>query len=110
MRKLIYTFALLFPLLSSAKNIVALGDLHGDLHATVEVLKKASIIDENQNWIGKDTILVQTGDQIDRGAYDKEIIDLFEKLAQQASLEGGEVHSLIGNHEAMNVYGNFKYV
>jgi len=110
MKNLIYLFILFLPLSTPARDIIAMGDLHGDLQGTLEVLEKASVIDENQNWIGGDSIVVQTGDQIDRGAYDKEIIDLFEKLAKQAPLQGGEVHSLIGNHEAMNVYGNFKYV
>ena len=90
--------------------ILAIGDLHGDYPATVKLLKKAKIIDHGLNWIGGDTILVQLGDQIDRGAGDKEIIDLFEYLKGQAPKLGGMVHSLIGNHEAMNIDGNFKYV
>ena len=40
----------------------------------------------------------------------KEIIDLFEYLNSEAPKFGGRVHSLIGNHEAMNIDGNFKYV
>ncbi len=109
MKKLILV-TLFLPYLLLARDIVAIGDLHGDLKGTLEILSKAQLIDSNQNWVGGDTVLVQVGDQIDRGAHDKEILDLFEKLTMQAPLQGGRVHALIGNHEAMNVYGNFKYV
>ncbi|MDC0254270.1 metallophosphoesterase [Bacteriovoracales bacterium] len=115
MKKLIkYTtifFMTLFPLKSfGLPPIVAIGDLHGDYSQALKLLKKAEIIDDQSRWIGGDTILVQLGDQIDRGAGDKQIIDLFEHLKNEAPKFGGMVHSLIGNHEAMNVDGNFKYV
>ena len=32
------------------------------------------------------------------------------KLEKQAAAAGGAVHALIGNHEAMNVYGDLRYV
>ena len=32
------------------------------------------------------------------------------KLEKQAAAAGGGVHALIGNHEAMNVYGDLRYV
>ena len=94
----------------SLPPIIAIGDLHGDYEGTLTLLKKAEIIDEQLNWIGGNKILVQLGDQIDRGAGDKQILDLFEYLREEAPRFGGEVYPLIGNHEAMNVYGNFKYV
>ena len=90
--------------------IVAIGDLHGDYPGTLNLLKKANIIDEGSNWVAGETILVQLGDQIDRGAGDKQIIDLFEELKWKAHKYGGKVYSLIGNHEAMNVDGDFRYV
>jgi hypothetical protein len=31
-------------------------------------------------------------------------------LERQAKKAGGAVHALIGNHEAMNVYGDLRYV
>ncbi len=94
----------------SEKRIVAIGDLHGDIEATRKVLTLAGAIDKSDNWIGKDLIIVQTGDQIDRGDYDKEIIDLFEKLDNQAKKSGGRVYSLNGNHEIMNSQGDMRYV
>jgi hypothetical protein len=37
-------------------------------------------------------------------------MDSIDKLAEQAEDDGGRVHRLIGNHEAMNLYGDLRYV
>lgn len=47
-------------LASKDRRIVAIGDLHGDLSNAVEILKLAQIVDDNQHWIGNDTIFIQT--------------------------------------------------
>ncbi len=115
MRRVIISLIFFINILFTVKAlalppIIAIGDLHGDYEGTLTLLKKADIIDEKLNWIGGNKILVQLGDQIDRGAGDRQILDLFESLKREAPKFGGKVHPLIGNHEAMNVYGNFKYV
>lgn len=114
-------------------KIVVIGDLHGDWVATVNSLKTANLIVPcNSNkykykWSGKDSILVQLGDQIDRCRLDRgpchlegatlndeasdiKILKFFTHLHQQASKEGGAVYSILGNHEMMNVQGDFRYV
>lgn len=35
---------------------------------------------------------------------------MLRKLERQAEHDGGKVHVLIGNHEAMNIYGYLRYV
>jgi hypothetical protein len=89
---------------------VALGDLHGDLDATLEALRLAEIIDSDGHWSGGQTVLVQTGDFLDRGDEEPEIIDLFDSLATEARAAGGGVLVLNGNHELMNAYQDFRYV
>lgn len=42
------------------RRIVALGDLHGDLPNTLEILKFSNLIDKDHHWIGGDAIFVQT--------------------------------------------------
>jgi len=42
------------------RRIIALGDIHGDYDKLVKVLRHANLIDRKNNWIGTDTILVQT--------------------------------------------------
>ncbi len=92
------------------ERVVAIGDLHGDLEAARRVLGLAGAIDANGGWIGKNLVVVQTGDQIDRGDDDRKILDFFEKLAGEAKEKGGEIRSLLGNHEVMNAMFDFRYV
>src|SRR5205823_14390638 len=40
----------------------------------------------------------------------RKIMDLLMKLEQLASEAVGYVHALIGNHEAMNLFGDLRYV
>ncbi len=90
--------------------MVALGDVHGDLEATRAALQLAGAIDETDTWIGGELVVVQTGDQIDRGPDDRAILDLFEVLADQAHEAGGAVYALWGNHEVMNVELDLRYI
>ena len=93
-----------------AERIVAIGDLHGDLDATRAALRLAGAIDEHDRWAGGTTVIVQTGDQLDRGDDELEILDLLDSLAAQAQAVGGAVHVLNGNHELMNVKQDLRYV
>ena len=112
-------------ILPPVKRIIVIGDLHGDLDVTLRTLKIAKLIDNNNNWIGGDTVVVQVGDQIDRcrnipcdNPYatqndensDVIILELFTKLHLQAKIQGGAVYSLLGNHELMNVEKDLSYV
>ena len=90
--------------------IIAIGDLHGDLEAARKALLLAGAMDENDSWIGGNMILVQTGDILDRGDDEEAILDLFERLRDEAKEAGGAVHLLHGNHELMNVYLDYRYV
>jgi len=109
------------------KRIIVIGDLHGDWNKTIECLKIAKVINNKNNWIGGQTVIVQLGDQIDRcrinqvqcthkyatkddEASDMKILYYFTKLHKQAQKVGGSVYSIMGNHELMNVDGDFRYV
>ena len=87
-------------------------------------------IDRWFKWIGKDTYVVQVGDQVDRcrpyGDHtcdietttkndedsDLEIMLFYDSLDKIAieSGSGGRVFSLLGNHEIMNIGGDMRYV
>lgn len=93
-----------------SQRIVAIGDLHGDFNATRGALRLAGAIDVSEHWSGGKMVLVQTGDQLDRGDDDRKILDLFSKLEAEAKAAGGAVYALNGNHETMNGAGDFRYV
>lgn len=94
----------------AADRVVAIGDLHGDLEATRAVLRLAGLVDAKDAWVGGKTVVVQTGDEIDRGDGDRPILDLFEKLKTDAEKSGGAVIAMLGNHELMNASFDFRYV
>ena len=94
----------------SAPRIVAVGDLHGDFDAWHQVALAAHLIDGRNHWAGGSTILVQTGDIVDRGPDSLKIIGQLMKLQREAPRAGGRVVVLVGNHEAMNMTGDLRYV
>jgi hypothetical protein len=99
--------SLSFP---APKRLVAFGDVHGDLDATKRALKLAGAIDDAGAWAGGDLFVVQTGDGIDRGDQDREVLDLFDRLRDEAKAKGGTFLVLNGNHEIMNAQLDFRYV
>jgi len=96
--------------LPAPPRLVAIGDLHGDFEATRAVFRLAGAIDETDRWVGKDLVVVQTGDQLDRGDGERKILDLLERLTEEARAAGGALHVLNGNHELMNAAGDLRYV
>ena len=124
----------------AANRIIAIGDVHGDIKLVIDSLEISNIIirtnDKNNSisvnldgktyyyeWIGKNAVVVQVGDQNDScrskngscdhvikdTADDIKILNLYTNLNMLAKKDGGAVYSLIGNHEIMNAEGNFSY-
>ena len=98
-------------------RIIAIGDIHGDYYIFIELLKLAKVIDNNLNWTGKDTYVIQLGDTLDgkrpNVTLDKEYINLpgeieitklILKLDSKAKKHGGRVISILGNHELYPFY------
>ncbi len=92
------------------ERLVAIGDLHGDFEATLQAFRLAGAIDGRNRWKGEKLVIVQTGDQLDRGDQEEEILSFLRRLQDEAQLAGGRVLVLNGNHETMNVLGDFRYV
>lgn len=104
-------------------RIVIIGDIHGDIRRFKDILIDAKVINKNIEWIAepKDTIVIQMGDQVDSINRDPslenwevlpdiEMIYFTNLLNKIAMSKGGRVISLIGNHELMNIIGNYSYV
>lgn len=91
-------------------RIVAVGDLHGDYDAWIAIARDAGLIDAKSRWAGGKTTFVQAGDIVDRGPDSLKIIRHLQKLQKEAADAGGRIIILLGNHEAMNVTGDLRYV
>jgi tetratricopeptide (TPR) repeat protein len=91
-------------------DIVAIGDIHGELQRLTEVIRYANLLEtwwENA-WIGEDTVIVQTGDVIDRGPDSLKAYEAVAALQAKAREGGGQVIRLIGNHELMVLQGDYQ--
>jgi hypothetical protein len=97
-------------------RVVAIGDLHGDIQQARRALRIAGVLGKddddhvNPQWVGGDTVLVQVGDVLDRGDDEIGILILLQKLGKAARKAGGDVFVLNGNHEVLNISGDFRYV
>src|SRR6187397_1113914 len=94
----------------NVERIVAVGDVHGAHDRLLEILRAAGVIDTRNRWTGGRTHLVQTGDVLDRGPDSRQALEFLRRLGRDAERAGGRVHALIGNHEAMRLLGDYRYV
>lgn len=110
-------------ILPASEKIIAIGDLHGDFNALLIALTRSGIIDSQGSWIANSTIVVQVGDILDRGGRgssvtsdddveELQILNFLYKLNKQALKcnPPGRVITLLGNHELMNMIGDFRFV
>ena len=93
---------------SNHKRVVAIGDVHGDLDALRTCLRVAGVVDTSDDWIGAPgTTLVSTGDVLDRGDEDWECLAYLHTLQAAARRKRGDVCLVLGNHEVLNVLGEY---
>ncbi len=91
-------------------KILAISDVEGDFDYLKNILRANKVIDENFQWIFGAGHLVILGDIFDRGNYVTESLWLIYKLEQEADSAGGGVHLILGNHEAMALSGDERYL
>ena len=91
------------------QKLIALSDIEGNFNGFESFLKSNKVIDNNYNWIYGDGHLVLVGDFVDRGENVTQVLWLIYKLEQQAKLNKGKVHFILGNHEIMNFQGKWNY-
>jgi hypothetical protein len=92
------------------ERVVAISDIHGAYGPMVATLQNSGVLDGDLNWSGDNTHLVIVGDILDRGSESRAAMDLLMRIEDEAAIAGGKVHVLIGNHEAMNLIGDLRYV
>jgi hypothetical protein len=91
-------------------RIVAVADVHGAYDALVGLLQAEDVIDAQLRWTGGATQVVSLGDLIDRGPDTRRVLDLVMRLQGEARAAGGRFHVVLGNHELMNLLGDWRYV
>lgn len=95
------------------RTVYSVGDLHGDLDhfkLILEGLGVCTFEGDDATWTGGATILVSTGDSVDRGVRSKPIYAIWRALAKQAPEQGGEVVNVMGNHDLWNLMQDLRYV
>ena len=78
----------------STKRIIAIGDIHGDYNNLVKILNFTNPTPSD--------IIITTGDTIDRGDFTIKVLDFLKQR--------NNTIVLLGNHELLNLQGNFDYV
>jgi len=105
--------------LPSPSRLVAIGDLHGDLPKSLSALRLAGLVPPSSSpdssaspsasWAAGPTLAVQLGDILDRGGDELRLLYLLRRLALSAEARGGAFLPILGNHEVMNVSGDFRF-
>jgi hypothetical protein len=90
-------------------RVVAFADVHGAYAELVGLLQKAGVVDGSLRWSGGRTHVVSLGDLLDRGADSRKVMDLLMRLQGEAAAAGGQLHVVLGNHEAMNMLDDNRY-
>jgi hypothetical protein len=88
----------------------ALSDVHGRASLMLRLLHAQRIIDRDHRWAWGDGVLVVAGDVFDRGPEQLQALWALYRLAMEAAADGGRVELLIGNHEAMVLAGDLRYL
>jgi hypothetical protein len=91
-------------------RVIAFADVHGAFNDLHQLLREAGVIDVQDHWATGHTHVVSLGDLMDRGADSRKVLDLLMRLQVEAQAAGGQLHVLLGNHEAMNLLGDLRYV
>ncbi len=90
-------------------QLLVVSDLEGNLDHLLEFLQFHHVIDNNYDWSWGENQVLFNGDSVDRGNQVTELLWFVRKLQQQARKEGGNVHFVLGNHEAMLLAGDIRY-
>ena len=89
----------------SASKIVAISDIEGNFNGLYSFLIANKVMDENYNWTFGTGHVVFLGDFVERGNASMQVLWLIYKLEDEAIENGGRVHYILGNHEALDIAG-----
>ncbi|MRG47688.1 hypothetical protein GFS24_21370 [Chitinophaga sp. SYP-B3965] len=93
-----------------AGRILVVSAMDGNFAILLEVLYAARVINKKNNWIFGDGRLVILGGCFDKGEHVVECLWLIYDLEEKAKREGGYVHFILGEHEILNLNGNWRHM
>ncbi|KQC00134.1 metallophosphoesterase [Pedobacter sp. Hv1] len=93
-----------------ADKMLFISDVEGEFTGFRALLLANGVIDQKYNWKFGTGKLIICGDLFDRGKEVTEVLWLLYKLEQDAKAAGGYVHTILGNHDIMNLSGDIRYV
>lgn len=94
---------------TDATKVLAISDIHGNGGGFRRLLRAHHVVDDLMQWSFGDGHLVVVGDVADRGPDITSTYWFLRSLHRQASLAGGGVHFVLGNHEVMILQGDTRY-
>jgi hypothetical protein len=98
------------PIFSGADKTLVLSDIEGEFEPFRNLLLAANVINTGYNWtFGKGRLIV-AGDLFDRGKQVCQFLWLLYKLEDESKSKGGDVNVVLGNHDIMNLSGDYRYV
>lgn len=96
--------------LPAGSALFVMADTHGEFSIATELLMRHNVIGPDLRWgFGKGRLVV-LGDMFDRGENHTEMLWLLFKLEAEARRIGGAVHVLLGNHEALVMSADERYL
>src|SRR4029453_8166813 len=95
---------------SSVERVIAFADVHGAYDDLTQLLRTVGVVDAELHWAAGTAHVVSTGDLMDRGPGSRQVMDLLMRLQTEAQSAGGMLHVVLGNHEALNLLGDLRYV
>jgi len=81
--------------------VYVIGDIHGQFEKLAALLRGAGLVGDTLSWAAGKATLWFMGDFFDRGPNGLGAVDLVMRLQGEAAAAGGQVASLLGNHEVM---------
>ncbi|OQP44589.1 hypothetical protein A4H97_09480 [Niastella yeongjuensis] len=93
-----------------SNRIFVISDIEGNFQTFCKLLVRGKVINKYLQWTFSDNHLVILGDCFDRGEQVAECLWLIYSLEEKARRHGGYVHFILGNHEIMNLNGDWRYV
>jgi hypothetical protein len=87
---------------------IAIGDVHADPEALLDILINKGVIDENGRFIGKNIDIVLLGDFANKGPDTRGVWDVINHIESEAGKHNSRVHAVFGNHDTLLLMGTSK--